>query len=91
VLALVAAGQGAAIVPLLALDDAPSGAIAVAPIPGVGFRRLSVMHHAGEAGPEPVVGVMLEALRQVAKALEPLATLQASPDARRGPHTDAVA
>lgn len=68
VLTLVAAGLGAAIVPLLALRDVPASEVVIAPIPGVGFRRLSVMHRAGGQGPEPVVGVLVEALRQVAGA-----------------------
>jgi DNA-binding transcriptional LysR family regulator len=67
VLALVGAGHGAAIVPLLALADGPADAVAVTSIPGAGFRRLSALHRAGAS--EPVVGVMLGALREAAAAL----------------------
>jgi DNA-binding transcriptional LysR family regulator len=66
VLALVAAGHGAAIVPRLALIDAPSS-VALTGVPAVGFRRLSLLFRAtDESGaPEPVVGVLVEALREV--------------------------
>ncbi len=75
VLALVAAGFGAAIVPLIALVDAPAGAVAVAAIPGAGFRRLCVLYRAAARGPEPVVTVLLDALRRAAAALDPLSLL----------------
>lgn len=67
-LALVAAGFGAAIVPLLARADAPPRSVAVAPVPGAGFRRLLLLHR---LGPEPVVRAVIEALREVAGARNP--------------------
>ena len=66
VLALVAAGQGAAIVPLLALVDAPPRAVAVTGIRGVGFRWVAAVHRASGRDPEPVVRVVLDELREVA-------------------------
>jgi DNA-binding transcriptional LysR family regulator len=66
VLALVAAGQGAAIVPLLGLVDGPARAVAVTAIRGVGFRWVAAVHRATGRDPEPVVRVVLDGLRQVA-------------------------
>ena len=66
VLALVAAGQGAAIVPLLALVDTPARTIAVTGIRGVGFRWVAAVHRATGRDPEPVVRVVIDALREVA-------------------------
>jgi DNA-binding transcriptional LysR family regulator len=74
VLALVAAGHGAAVVPVLALADIPAGAVEVAPIPGAGFRRLEVLRRSTE--PEPVVRVVVAALREAAARVpnQPLAS-----------------
>lgn len=69
VLALVAAGQGAAIVPLLGLVDAPSRAVAVTGIRGIGFRWVAAVHRAAGRDPEPVVRVVIDGLREVAAAL----------------------
>jgi len=68
VLSLVAAGHGAAILPMLALDDARPDTVAVTAIPGVGFRSLWALHRAGGKGPAPVVRVVLDALRQIARS-----------------------
>lgn len=70
-LALVAAGFGAAVVPLLARADAPPRAVAVAAIPGVGFRRLLLLHRDAAGGPEPVVRAVIAALRQGVAAARP--------------------
>ncbi|MFJ1709850.1 LysR family transcriptional regulator [Kitasatospora sp. NPDC088346] len=71
VLALVEAGLGAAVVPLLALADAPPGRVAVAALPGVGHRVVSVVHRVGKAGPEPVVAAVVDALGEVAAEFGP--------------------
>jgi DNA-binding transcriptional LysR family regulator len=63
-LALVGAGLGMAIVPLLALIDAPPDTVAVVSLPGLGFRRLSALRRATPREPEPVVKAMLAALRE---------------------------
>ena len=62
VLALVEAGLGAAVVPWLALADVPQGRVAVAALPGVGHRAVSVFQRTGAAGPEPVVSAVVGAL-----------------------------
>jgi DNA-binding transcriptional LysR family regulator len=67
VLALVAGGLGAAVVPLLALADVPADAIRVTAIPSVGFRRLSALFRTTPSGPEPVVAAMLGALERAAE------------------------
>ena len=69
VLALVEAGLGAAVVPWLALADVPPGRVAVAALPGVGHRAVSVFQRTGAAGPEPVVSAVVGALCDVADAL----------------------
>jgi DNA-binding transcriptional LysR family regulator len=66
VLALVAAGEGAAIVPLLGLVDAPARTVAVTAIRGVGFRWVAAAHRATGRDPEPLVRVVIDGLRQVA-------------------------
>ncbi|WP_051814144.1 LysR family transcriptional regulator [Kitasatospora sp. MBT63] len=68
VLALVEAGLGAAVVPLLALAGVPQGRVAAAALPGVGHRVVSVHHRAGAAGPEPVVAAVVGALVDAAAA-----------------------
>ncbi|MEU9126991.1 LysR family transcriptional regulator [Kitasatospora sp. NPDC048540] len=68
VLALVEAGLGAAVVPLLALAGVPQGRVAAAALPGVGHRVVSVHHRAGTAGPEPVVAAVVGALADAAAA-----------------------
>lgn len=70
-LALVAAGFGAAIIPMLSLADAPARAVTVAALPGVGFRRVLLLHRASAAGPEPVVGAVVEGLKQVVSSRNP--------------------
>lgn len=69
-LALVAAGFGVAIVPLLARADAPPRMVSLAAVPGVGFRRILLLHR---RGPEPVVRAVIEALREVVAARGPAA------------------
>lgn len=63
-LALVAAGLGAAVVPELALADLPHpGARATSGSLDAGARVLSAVHRRGRADPTPATEVMLEALR----------------------------
>jgi DNA-binding transcriptional LysR family regulator len=68
-LALVAAGCGAAIVPALAGSGAPPRAVAVAPVPGVGYRRIQLLYRAAQPGPEPVVRAAVAALHRTVAAL----------------------
>jgi DNA-binding transcriptional LysR family regulator len=79
-LALVGAGLGAAIVPLLALIDAPPDTVAVISVPGLGFRRLSALRRATPRQPEPVVKAVLAALREQGTLAEQKAA--AGPQAR---------
>ena len=62
VLALVAAGEGVAIVPELALCDA--SAAAACPITGLGARKLLALQRTSRRGTEPAVDAVVSALRQ---------------------------
>lgn len=62
VLALVAAGEGVAIVPDLALCDA--SAVEPCPITGLGARMLLAMQRTSRRGTEPAVDAVVSALRQ---------------------------
>jgi DNA-binding transcriptional LysR family regulator len=67
VLALVAAGQGVALVPRLAADALPAG-VAVRPAAGRRLRRrIDAAARAGSAG-RPAVAALLEGLRRAARA-----------------------
>ena len=61
-LALVAAGEGVAIVPELALCDA--SAVAACPITGLGARKLLALQRTSRRGTEPAVDAVVSALRQ---------------------------
>jgi len=76
VLALVAAGFGAAIAPKLALTGASPGAIAMPPVPVAGHRRITALRRELPAGPEPVTQAVVDALQAVALdlGLTPVAT-----------------
>lgn len=71
VLALVAAGLGAALLPRLALPD-PDGRLArqvqAVPVPGLGARRLVARHRHSRHEPAPAVVAVLAALAGVAAA-----------------------
>jgi DNA-binding transcriptional LysR family regulator len=69
VLALVAAGFGAAIVPKLVLAGAPPEAITLAPVPVAGHRRITVLRRDLPSGPEPLTQAMVEALQATAVTL----------------------
>lgn len=68
VLTLVAAGLGAAIVPMLALGDEPTDRIRVTTIPNVGFRRLSALYRRSNKGPEPLALALIAALDEAVQA-----------------------
>jgi DNA-binding transcriptional LysR family regulator len=65
VLALVAAGRGAAIIPALALGQEP---VAVCALPPLGGRHIAAWHPAGQAHPAPAVATVLDALAQAGQA-----------------------
>jgi DNA-binding transcriptional LysR family regulator len=65
VLALVAAGRGAAIIPRLALGQAP---VTVCALPPLGGRHIAAWHQAGPAQPAPATATVLDALAQTSEA-----------------------
>ena len=65
VLALVAAGRGAAIIPRLALGQAP---VAVCALPPLGGRHIAAWYQAGPAQPTPATATVLDALAQTIEA-----------------------
>lgn len=62
VLALVAAGEGVALVPKMVL---PYPGVARCAIPDVTARRIEAIHRTSRHGPEPIVSVVLDALLAV--------------------------
>src|SRR5215472_556538 len=66
VLALVAAGRGAAIIPQLTLGQAP---VRVCAVPPLGGRHIAAWHQAGPAQPAPATATVLDALADAAQAL----------------------
>jgi DNA-binding transcriptional LysR family regulator len=66
VLALVAAGRGAAIIPRLALGQAP---VTICPLPPLGGRHIAAWHQAGPAQPTPATVTVLGALARTGQAL----------------------
>jgi DNA-binding transcriptional LysR family regulator len=65
VLALVAAGRGAAIIPRLALGQAP---VTVCALPPLGGRHIAAWHQAGPAQPAPATATVLDTLAQTGEA-----------------------
>ena len=65
VLALVAAGRGAAIVPQLALGQAQ---VTVCALPPLGGRHIAAWHQAGPAQPTPATATVLDILAQTGQA-----------------------
>jgi DNA-binding transcriptional LysR family regulator len=65
VLALVAAGRGAAIIPTLALGQAP---VTVCALSSLGGRHIAAWHPAGQAHPAPAAVIVLDALAQAGQA-----------------------
>lgn len=68
VLALVAAGRGAAIIPQMTLGQAP---VTVCALPPLGGRHIAAWHQAGPAQPAPATATVLDALADAAQALQP--------------------
>jgi DNA-binding transcriptional LysR family regulator len=64
VLALVAAGRGAAIVPQLAVGQTP---VTVCTLPPLGGRQIAAWHPAGAAQPTPAAATVLDTLAQAAQ------------------------
>lgn len=69
-LALVAAGQGVALLPALALQRALPDGVTIATVPGLGSRRLVVRHRATRHEPRPAVAAVLDELLATAAALD---------------------
>jgi len=67
VLALVAAGRGAAIIPRLALAQAQ---VTVCALPPLGGRHIAAWHQAGPPRPAPATATVLDALARAARALD---------------------
>ena len=66
VLALVAAGRGAAIIPQMTLGQAP---VTVCALPPLGGRHIAAWHQAGPAQPAPAAATALDALAHAAQTL----------------------
>ncbi|MCC9308476.1 LysR family transcriptional regulator [Kitasatospora sp. RB6PN24] len=69
VLALVAAGLGAAIVPTLALGGARADFVELPALPVAGHRRIAALRRSSGSGPDPLTDAVVAALRQAATAL----------------------
>jgi len=67
-LALVAAGEGIALVPSLALLGAPFPGISPLEVPGLGTRRIVLRRHQGRGVPE-AVDVVAMLIREAASAV----------------------
>jgi DNA-binding transcriptional LysR family regulator len=65
VLALVAAGRGAAVIPQLALAQAQ---VTVCALPPLGGRHIAAWHQAGPSQPAPATATVLDALARAAPA-----------------------
>ncbi|HSZ41337.1 MAG TPA: LysR substrate-binding domain-containing protein [Trebonia sp.] len=65
VLALVAAGRGAAIIPRMALGQADA---TVCALPPLGGRHIAAWHRTGPAQPAPATATVLDALADVARS-----------------------
>jgi DNA-binding transcriptional LysR family regulator len=63
VLALVAAGRGAAVIPQMAIGQAP---VTVCALPPLGGRHIAAWHQAGPAQPTPATASVLDALVRTA-------------------------
>ena len=69
VLALVAGGLGAAILPTLALADLDDDAVTVTLVPIDGSRRLTAVRRAPRSGPEAVAAILIDALKDAAQGV----------------------
>jgi DNA-binding transcriptional LysR family regulator len=68
-LALVRAGLGAAVVPPLALADAPPETVALPTVQVAGHRRIAAVWPASQSGPQPRTAAVVEALQLAAVGL----------------------
>jgi DNA-binding transcriptional LysR family regulator len=73
VLALVAAGRGAAVIPRMALGQAP---VAICAMPPLGGRYIAAWHQAGPGHPPPATATVLDALAHAAQALQQASFVQ---------------
>lgn len=69
VLALVAAGFGAAILPTLALGSVPPEGVVALSVPVPGRRRINALRRMSRSGPEPVADALVAELRTAAAEL----------------------
>lgn len=69
VLALVAAGLGAAIVPSLALAGTRADFVKLPALPVAGHRRVAALRRSSGSGPDPLTDAVIAALREAATAL----------------------
>ena len=69
-LALVAAGQGVAMLPALAVQGEMPDGVTVVPLPGLGSRRLVARHRATRHEPRPVVNAVIDEMVACASAIE---------------------
>ncbi|TKR27096.1 LysR family transcriptional regulator [Cellulomonas hominis] len=69
-LALVAAGQGVALLPALALQGELPDGVTVATVPGLGSRRLVARHRATRREPGPAVVAVIDELLAVASGID---------------------
>ncbi|GAA3215219.1 LysR family transcriptional regulator [Oerskovia jenensis] len=69
-LALVAAGQGVAMLPALAVQGEMPDGVTVVPLPGLGSRRLVARHRATRHEPRPVVNAVIDEMVTAAAAIE---------------------
>jgi len=69
-LALVAAGQGVAMLPALAVEGEMPDGVTVVPLPGLGSRRLVARHRATRHEPRPVVNAVIDEMVAAAAAIE---------------------
>ena len=67
VLALVAAGRGAAVIPQMTLGQA---SVTVCALPPLGGRHIAAWYQAGPAQPAPATAAVLDALAHAAQALQ---------------------
>ena len=68
VIALVAAGRGAAIIPRLTLADAP---VATCSLPELGGRHIAALHRTGTGYPAPATATVLATLAETGQRLLP--------------------
>lgn len=69
-LALVAAGEGVALLPALALRSGVPDGVEVVTMPGLGTRRIVARHRQSRHEPGPAVAALLEAVGEVAAGID---------------------